>query len=138
MLKSFRCASALVEGTGSIPVAVVVASPIRIFEEVPINWMLCKADARCISWVLHSTTDTDVIFSTVRFAADTMLYPEIVEALSPCILVDLFFDCMLDGQVIPGKSEHASSIGMALASVLSARLSIEPRDGELVETCERI
>ena len=138
VLKSFRCTSALVEGTGSMPVAIVVASPTRIFEDVSINWELCKADARCISWVLHSTTDTDVIFSTVRFAADTILYPEIVEALSPCILADLFFDCMLDGQVVPGKSEHASSIGMALASVLSTRLSIEPRDGELMETCECI
>jgi len=95
-------------------------------------------DVRCIAWVLDSTTDPDVIFSTVRFAADTILYPEIAGALSPHVLADLFFDCLLDGQVIPGKSEHASSIGMALASVLSIHLSMEPGDEGLHGLCGRI
>ena len=79
-----------------------------------------------------------MIFSTVRFAADTIWYPEIARALSPHILADLFFDCLLDGRVIPSRSEHASSIGMALASVLSIRLNIEPEDEGLRELCERL
>jgi hypothetical protein len=79
-----------------------------------------------------------VIYSTVRFAADMIWYPEIAGALSPHILADLFFDCLLDGRVIPGKSEHASSIGMALASVLSTHLTIEPENQALRELCERI
>ena len=54
------------------------------------------------------------------------------------ILADLFFDCLLDGWVIPGKSEHASSIGMALASVLSTRLTMESEDEGLREFCEHL
>ena len=116
----------------------VVAAPDRIFEDARIDWGGCKADTRCIAWMLHSTTDSDVIYATVRFAADTIWYPEIARALSPQILADLFFECLLDGRVIPDKSEHASSIGMALASVLSIQLSVEPEDGNLKELCERI
>ena len=121
-----------------VPLAVVAAPPARIFEDIVINWNVCKAEARCISWALHSTTDADVILSTVRFAADMIWYPETAGALSPRILADLFFDCLLDGQVIPGKSEHASSIGMALASVLSIHLSIEPENHAQRELCESI
>ena len=127
------------EGLEHIPLATVISpSPVRIFEDVSIDWNVCKADIRCISWVLYSTTDTDVIYATVRFTADMIWYPEIAGALSPHILADLFFDCLLDGRVVPGKSEHASSIGMALASVLSARLTIETEDKGLVGLCKRI
>ena len=138
VLESFHCVPAVTEEAENIPLAVVVASPARIFEDVVINWEACKSDARCISWVLYATTDSDVIFSTVRFAADMIWYPEIARALSPHILMDLFFDCLLDGQAIPGQSEHASSIGMALAIVLSIHLSMEPGDEGLRDHCERI
>ena len=79
-----------------------------------------------------------MIYSTVRFAAGVIWYSEITGALLPHILADLFFDCLLDGRVVPGKSEHAGSIGMALASVLSAQLSTEPESKELGELCKRI
>jgi hypothetical protein len=137
VLRSLRCVPAVGEEAEQVPLAVVVTPPTRVFEDVSIGWV-CKADVRCISWMLDSTTDIDVILSTVRFAADTIWYPEIATALSPHILADLFFDCLLDGRVIPGKSEHASSIGMALASVLSTRLSMEPEDEGLRELCKRI
>jgi hypothetical protein len=137
VLRSLRCAPAVGGETEQIPLAIVVTPPTRVFEDVFIDWV-CTADARCIAWVLDSTTDIDVILSTVRFAADTIWYPEIATALSPHILADLFFDCLLDGRLIPGKSEHASSIGMALASVLSTRLSMEPEDEGLRELCERL
>ena len=88
-----------------------MTSPTRVFEDTPVDWEVCRADVRCIYWVLDSTTDIDVIFSTVRFAADTIWYPEIARALSPHILADLFFDCLLDGWMISGKSGHASSMG---------------------------
>ena len=136
--RGFDYTPALAEQAECIPLAVVVVPPARIFEDVFIDWEVYKADTRCISWVLDSTTDIDVIFSTVRFAADMIWYPEIAEALSPHTLADLFFDCLLDGRVIPGKSEHASSVGMALASVLGIHLSIEPGDRALRELCERI
>jgi len=130
-LESFRCVPAVAEEAEHIQIAVVVASPIRIFEDILIDWEVSKADARCISWMLDSTTDPDVILSTVRFIADTIWYPETTGALSPQVLADLFFDCLLDGQVIPGKEEHAILTGMALASVLSIQLCIKPESWEL-------
>ena len=137
VLCSFGHAAALPRETPQIPLA-VVTEPTRIFEDIRIDRDGCKVDARCIAWVLYSTTDSDVVYSTVRFTADTIWYPEAARAISPHILASLFFDCLLDGQVIPDKSEHATSIGMALVSVLSIHLSMEP-DGEgLKELCERI
>ena len=53
-----------------IPLAAVVASPARIFEDVVINWGTCKMDVRCIPWVFDSETDPDMVLSTVWFAAD--------------------------------------------------------------------
>ena len=81
-----------------------------------------KGDVRCISWMLDSATDSDVIFCTARFAADTTLYPEIAHVLSPRVLTNHFLGCLSYGRVIPGRLEHASVIGMALASVLSIQL----------------
>ena len=120
-----------------IPLA-AVAVPSQFLEEMVVDWEVCKTDAHCISWVLDSTTDMDVIFSTVHFAADTIWYPEISGALSPHILADLFLECLLDGRVIPGKLEHVSMIGMALASVLSIQLSVEPEREDLQDLCHTI
>ena len=138
-LYSLGCISGVLEETEHLPLAIATSPPpARIFEDVCLSWEDYKADARCISWVLSSITDTDVIYSTVRFAADTIWYPETVGAMSPHILADLFFDCVADGKVIRGKSEHASLIGMALASVLSTQLTIEPENQALRELCQRI
>ena len=137
ILCSFGPTAAPPQEIPQIPLTIFTA-PTRIFEEVQIDWDGCKTDTRCIAWVLYSTTDSDVIFSTVRFAADTIWYPKIARAISPHILANLFFDCLLDGQVIPGKSEHATSIGMALVSVLSIHLSVETEGEGLKELCEHI
>jgi len=139
VLHSVGCIPGVPGETEHIPLAIITSSsPDRIFEDVFVDWEVLKADIRCISWVLSSTTDADVIYSTVRFAADMIWYPEVVETLSPHILAELFFHCLLDKKLIPGKSEHASSIGMALASVLSTQLTIEPMNQALGELCERI
>jgi len=138
MLHGLSCIPGVPGETEHIPLAIITSSPDRIFEDVFVDWEVLKADVRCISWVLSSTTDTDVIYSTVRCAADMPWYPEIAEALSPHILAELFFDCLLDGKLVPGKLEHASSIGMALASVLSTQLTIKHEDQALVELCESI
>ena len=138
VVESFGCVPTITEEAEDIPLAVVLESPNRIFEDISINWEVCKADTRCISWMLESTTDPDVILSTVRFTADMIWYPEIAGALSPHILADLFFDCLSDGRVIPGKLEHAGSIGMALATVLSIRLNMEPEGEGLRELCNRL
>lgn len=138
VLGSFRCVPAVVEDVELTPLAAVAAPPTRIFEDIFIDWEARKTDARCISWVLNSTTDIDVILSTVRFAADMVWYPEIARAFSSHTLADLFFDCLLDGRVIPGKLEHATSIGMALASVLSIHHIMEPENRALRGLCDRI
>ena len=137
-LRCFHCGSTVEEGAEGIAQADVVVAPARIFEDVPVNWEVCKGDSRCIWWAFDYSTDVDVIFTTARFAADMTWYPEIAGAVSPHVLADLFFDCFSNGQVIPGKSEHATAIGMALASVLSIHLAIEPRSPALMELCVRL
>lgn len=119
-----------------VPLAVVVL-PDRIFEETLLDW-ISQADTRCVAWVLHTTTDNDMIFSTVRFAADHIWYPETPSTRSPQILTDLLFECLLDRRVVPGKAERASLIGMTLASALSVQLSVEPRSEDLNQLCQRI
>ncbi|KAF9781581.1 hypothetical protein BJ322DRAFT_231789 [Thelephora terrestris] len=137
-LKCLHYDSTVDEGAEATPQAVVVVSPARIFEDISVDLEVCKVDSRCIWWVLDYTTDADVIFSTARFAADMIWYPEIASIVSPHVLVDLFFSCSSNGRVIPGKSEQASAIGMALASVISTRLVIDPEDQGLGEICRRI
>ena len=138
VLENFGHTPSRATGPEHPPLAVVVAPPTEIFGGISIDLEVCKADVRCISWVLESTTDADVIYSTVRFAADMIWYPEIAGAVSPHVLADLFFDCLLGGEVIPGKLEHASSIGMALASVLTVQLSMGPQAEDPQENCRHI
>ena len=133
---SFGCGTNVPPETPDIPLA-IVALP-RIFEETSLDWEICKADTRCVAWVLRSTTDNDMIFSAVRFAADLIWYPEIPGTFSPHILTDLFFECLLDRRVVPGRAEQASLIGMALTSVLSIQLSVEPGSDDLNRLCQRI
>ena len=137
-LRCFRCGSTVEGREEYIAQAVVVVPPTRIFEDISVDLEVCAGDFRCIWWVLDYTTDADVIFSTARFAADMIWYPEIAGVVSPNVLADLFFDCFLNRQVIPGKLEHATAMGMALASVLSTRLVVEPESQVLGEVCLRI
>ena len=137
-LGCFNCGSSVEQEMECVIPAAVVVPPTRVFEDISVDLKVCKADSRCIWWVFDYTTDTDVIFSTARFAADMIWYPEIAGVVSPHVLANLFFDCLLNERVIPGKSEHASAIGMALASVLSARLTAEPESQMLGELCHRI
>ena len=136
-LDCFHCSSAVEEGVEYMA-RVVVVSPTRIFEDNSVDLEVCEVESRCIWWVLDYTTDPDVISSTARFAADAIWYPEIVGVVSPHALADLFFDCLSNGQVIPGKFEHASAIGMALALVLSTHLILEPGSQVAAEVCLRI
>jgi len=136
-LQNLGCVPGAPEVVGQIPLA-IVEPPAWFFGEISIDWEVCKADTRCISWMLDSTTDSDVIFCTARFAADMILYPEIAGALSPRIFANLFLECLSDGRVIPGKLEHASVIGMALASVLSIQLCMEPEREDLQRLSDSI
>jgi hypothetical protein len=137
-LHGWGCAGNVPQQTLDIPLAVVTVPTPRIFEDTSLDWESFKVDIRCVAWVLYSTTDNDMIFSTVRFAADLTWYPEIAGTLSPHVLTNLFFDCLLDRRVVPGRAEHASLIGMTLASILGIQLSVDS-DGEgLNQLCQRI
>jgi len=136
-LQNLGCCLGAREEIEHIPLA-VVDLPSCLSGVTPIDREICKADARCIHRVLNSTTDSDVVYSTVRFAADLIWCPEIADGLSPHILWRPFFYCLMDGRVIPGKLEHASVIGMALASLLSIQLSLEPKREDLQNLCHTI
>jgi len=135
VMNSFCSAPNAQRETVEVPLA-TVASPVKIFDNFTFDWERCEADARCISWMLSSTTDNDVILSTVHFAADTVWYPATAVTLSPRDLVDLFFDCISDRRVIPGKSEQALATGITLVSILSIRLGMEPGGDDLRGLCD--
>ena len=83
MLRSFSCAPTIGDEAQGTPLVVLMTPPTRVFEDIPVDWEVRTADVRYVSWVLDSTTEIDVIFSTVRFATDMIWYPETARALSP-------------------------------------------------------
>ncbi|KAF9781595.1 hypothetical protein BJ322DRAFT_1127743, partial [Thelephora terrestris] len=125
-LRCFHCGSTVDGGAEGMEQVVPVVPYTRIFWDISVDLEVCKGDCRCVWWVLDYTTDSDVIFSTARFAGDMIWYPEIADVVSLHVLADLFFSCFLNGQVISGKLEQAIATGMALVSVVSIRLAIAP------------
>ena len=95
-------------------------------------------DARCVSWVLCSAADDEVVFSTARFAVDMTLYPEIADILPPLVLANHFLGCVSDSRVIRGGLERTSMVGMAFASVLSIQLCISPNREDLLRISDFI
>jgi len=77
----------------------VVAAPVRIHEEVFIDWDGYKIDTRCVAWLFYFSTESDVMYSAV----DAIWYPEIARALSPHIPAGLFFESLLDGRAVANK-----------------------------------
>ena len=128
-LQNFGCIPNPPGGMEQTPLA-AVRQPWH-FGEIHVDREVGKADARCISWMLNFTTDSDVAFYGARFATDTVWHPKIAGIISPHILAKPFFECLSYGRVIPGKLEHASVIGMALASVLSIQLCMGPEREDL-------
>ena len=64
----------------------------RTYVDAHIDWMCHGSGARCTACVSHSTTDHDIILSSVHFAADITYYPIIAGACSPYVLAELFLD----------------------------------------------
>jgi len=124
------------EGMDLIPLTSV--GPPLYFEESRIDWEYHMVDARCISWMLNFTADSDVVFYGARLAADTVWHPKIADTLSPRVLVKPFIECLSHGRVIPGKLEHANVIAMGLAPILSIQLCMEPEKEDLQELTKEI
>ena len=121
-----------------VPTLAVMEPPIWNFGEVTADLETYKGDVRCIAWIFRSAIDGDIILCTAQFAADMTLYPEIVSALEPHILANHFLRCLEDGHVIPERLEHASVIGLALASVLSVKLCKDPTSADLQDLSRTI
>ena len=123
--------------TTIMPAQSTTGQPIY-FGENNIDLNICEGDARCVSWILDSATDDDVVICAARFAADTILYPQVADILNPHMFAHHLFRCMDNGRVIPGKLEHMSVIGRALASILSIQLCVHPTSQDLQELCSKI
>lgn len=74
-----------------------MAAHVLTLEDIRIGWDRCKENALGTSIPLH---DSEVIYSAVRFATDTILYLEIPGTLSPHIFADPFFERLLDGWIL--------------------------------------
>ena len=93
--------------------------PSPLFDAKLVKWDQHRDDSECVLWVMDASTDADVLFFTFRFAAEIIWYPEIAKSLCPHRVAGFFFDCFLDGNVIPGMEERACYIASTLASVLN-------------------
>ena len=119
------------------PLATLI-EPIRTFHDVLTDWTNHESDARCVAWLLSSITDKDAILSSVQFAADIIIYPAIAKTFPPHLLADLLLECILEGEVVPGRADQACSAGMALASVLSVQLCLDPECKHLRRLIQRV
>ena len=127
----FRTAKLKLPGTieHEIPemslVRVDAGEPSPLFDAKLVKWDQHRDDSECVLWVMDASTDADVLFFTFRFAAEIVWYPEIAKSLCPHRVAGFFFDCFLDGNIIPGMEERACYIGSALASILNTRACVK-------------
>ena len=120
-----------------MPLATLI-EPVRTFHDVLTDWTNHESDARCVAWLLSSITDKDAILSSVQFAADIIIYPAIAKILPPNLLADLLLECIIEGEVVPGRADQACSAGMALASVLSIQLCLDTECQRLRRLSQRV
>ena len=102
-------------------VRVDVGEPSPLFDPKLVKWDQHRDDSECVLWVMEASTDADVLLFTFRFAAEIVWYPAIARSLCPRRVAGFFFDCFLDGNIIPGMEERACYIAYTLASTLNIR-----------------
>ena len=95
--------------------------PSPLFDAKLVKWDQHKNDSSCVLWIMEASSDADVLLFTFRFAAEIAWYPEIAAPLRPRRVADFFFDCFLDGNIIPGMEERACYIAFTLSSILNIR-----------------
>ena len=94
-------------------------APTPLFDSELVNWSQHQEDSKCVLWIMDTSADADMLLFAFRFAADIVWYPETATSLCPSRIADLFFDCFLDGAVIPGAEERMNRIARILASILN-------------------
>ena len=97
----------------------VIIVPAPLFGDKLVNWQQHKEDSKCVLWTMDTSADADVLLFAFRCAADIVWYPEIATLLCSRRVAALFFDCFLDGAVIPGAEERASYLARILTSILN-------------------
>lgn len=127
-------ASALVLGHKPHVVEEVIVVPTPLFDDKLINWDQHREDSKCVLWTMDTSADADVLLFAFRFAADIVWYPTIATLLCSRRVAGLFFDCFLDGTVIPGAEERASYIARILTSILNIHACV----GYDLETIQHI
>ena len=90
-----------------------------LFDAKLVKWDQHRNDSGCVLWIMEASSDADVLLFTFRFAAEITWYPQIARSLCPHCVAGFFFDCFLDGNIIPGMEERASYIAFTLASILN-------------------
>ena len=114
-------------------VRVDAGEPSPFFDAKLVKWDQHRDDSECVLWVMDASTDADVLLFTFRFAAEIVWYPEIAKSLCPHRVAGFFFDCFLDGNIIPGMEERACYTAFTLASALNIRACIK-QDLESIRT----
>ena len=107
--------------------------PSPLFDSKLVKWDQHRDDSECVLWVMEASADADVLLFTFRFAAEIVWYPEIAKSLCPHRTAGFFFDCFLDGNIIPGMEERACYTAFTLASALNIRACIK-QDLESIRT----
>ena len=95
--------------------------PAPLFDDSLVDWSQHREDSKCVLWTMDASADADVLSFAFRFAADIVWYPDIAATACPSRLAGLFFECFIDGQVIPGTEERACYIARILTSILNIR-----------------
>ena len=106
-------------------VRVDAGEPSPLFDSKLVKWDQHRDDSECVLWVMEASADADVLLFTFRFAAEIVWYPEIAKSLCPHRVAGFFFDCFLDGNIIPGMEERACYIAFTLASTLNIRACLK-------------
>ena len=102
-------------------VRIDTGEPNPLFDAKLVKWDQHRNDSGCVLWIMEASSNADVLLFTFRFAAEIVWYPQIARSLCPHRVADFFFDCFLDGNIIPGMEERACYIASTLTSILNIR-----------------
>lgn len=127
-VKNFRLAKSMIPGTpafapgttrGPPTMDNIDVIPAPLFDGSLVDWSQHREDSKCVLWTVDASADVDVLSFAFRFAADIVWYPGIANLACISRLADLFLECFIDGEVIPGAEERAGHVARILASIFN-------------------